>query len=271
MKTTWLSLILFLVLALPRLADAHDYWIEPSTYHPAANSLVNLSFRVGQNFQGDLLPRVEKRVVRFVALNGKSVTFVPGPEGKDPVGSVTARGDTMVAYESSNAEVSLPATKFEAYLIEEGLEKIVAERVRRGESAKDGRELYARCPKTLLHVDGKGRGVYARTAGLTLELIPENDPYQVVPSGKLKLRLLFRGKPAGAGVLVVAINKSDPTRLIKQRTNASGRVSLSLEQGGEWLVKAVEMVRSTSPRAEWQSYWASLTFAPRATPPAGRS
>jgi hypothetical protein len=43
---------------------------------------------------------------------------------------------------------------------------------------------------------------------------------------------------------------------------ARGQVRLPLAAPGEWLVKAVHMVALEGvPEADWQSYWASLTFA----------
>ena len=60
---------------------------------------------------------------------------------------------------------------------------------------------------------------------------------------------------------MVAINRRNPMDRADARTDSDGRVHLTLKQGGMWLVKAVHMVPApVGANADWQSYWASLTF-----------
>ena len=77
----------------------------------------------------------------------------------------------------------------------------------------------------------------------------------------LAVRLLFRGAPL-AGAQVVAVPKQGAARQIARRTDSEGRVAFPLAASGPWLIKAVHMVRLESDsRAQWESVWASLTFA----------
>jgi hypothetical protein len=39
-----------------------------------------------------------------------------------------------------------------------------------------------------------------------------------------------------------------------------GRAAFRLPQAGVWLVKAVQMIPFDGGKADWQSFWASLTF-----------
>jgi hypothetical protein len=46
------------------------------------------------------------------------------------------------------------------------------------------------------------------------------------------------------------------------RTDKQGRATLPVQARGEWLLSTVHMVPCTeSDQAEWESTWASLTFA----------
>lgn len=253
---------------------AHDFWIEPSSFEPAPGATVALHLAVGQQWAGDPFPRNNQRIVRFVLAGPQADAEgvrVEGVEGVDPAGvaRVAGAGLYLAGYESNNAPLELEAQKFEDYLRLEGLENIVAERARRGESLSNSHEVYARCAKSLLRVRSEAMGTpargFERVLGFTLELVPEKDPYTAGAGVELPVRVLYRGKPL-ANALVIAMRKAAPLQTVQARSDRSGRVRLVLAEAGIWLVKAVHMIRLDPQRAqlesaEWQSYWASLTFA----------
>jgi len=243
--------------------QAHDFWIEPATFRPAPGGTVALSLRVGQQFHGNAVPFVPKFFQRFVFIDPQGVErAVDGQMGDDPAGSmpVARAGTYLVGYRSNRDAVSLKPDKFESYLVDEGLEAIIAERARLGESAVDSREEYSRCAKALLRAgDGHGGG-HDRILGFTLELVPERDPYAMAPGANFPVRLLYLGKPL-AGALVVAFRRDKPEEKLSARTDSDGRAVLALASPGIWLVKAVHMIRvSGNPEIDWESFWASLTF-----------
>ncbi|HJW09727.1 MAG TPA: DUF4198 domain-containing protein [Holophagaceae bacterium] len=234
---------------------AHDFWIDPSTFRPAAGALVSVRLRVGMQFKGDPVPRLQPLLRRFSVVDGAGERAIPGQEGMDPAGYIrTGPGLSTLVYLSAPSEVELDGPKFEAYLKEEGLEAISARRAKRGDSAKPARDAFVRCAKALL---GGGAG-FGRVAGLPLELIPERDPARFHDGGAFPVRLLRDGRPLG-GALVVAINREDPLRRITARTDRQGRAQLALPSGGIWLFKAVHMEAAPpDTHADWQSLWASL-------------
>jgi uncharacterized GH25 family protein len=76
----------------------------------------------------------------------------------------------------------------------------------------------------------------------------------------LPLQLLYQGKPL-AGALIIAFNRDRPMEKLKLRTDADGRVRMTLARAGVWLVTSVHMTpASLLSRADWESLWASLTF-----------
>lgn len=245
-------------------ARAHDFWIEPSSFRPAVGSEVFVSLRVGQDFQGDPVPRNPALVQRFVLVSGGRETAIDGLPGADPAGSVRvpAPGILWVAYRSGRSPVTLDPEKFERYLADEGLEAIRKIRARRGESGKPGREVFSRSVKSMLRAgpaQTAGEG-FERVLGLTLEIVPRRDPAGIFPGGRLPLRLLYDGRPLG-GALVVAMNRTAPGEKIRARTDGRGEATLALERRGVWLVKAVHMTPAPEGLdADWESVWTSLTF-----------
>jgi hypothetical protein len=61
--------------------------------------------------------------------------------------------------------------------------------------------------------------------------------------------------------LVIAFNKTEPTKKIKVRTDRDGRATLKLDRSGIWLVTSVHLFPAPwHTRTQWESLWASLTF-----------
>jgi hypothetical protein len=170
----------------------------------------------------------------------------------------SAMGSLYASLASEPRFIELAPAKFESYLKEEGLDAVIAARKERGESAKPGRELYSKYAKTLL-VSGSSSADYAKPAGLTIEFVPEADPSAVKPGGKLPVKVLWRGQPA-AGLFIQAAHSSGSITGVG-RTDAQGRIAILLPRAGQWRLHTVAMERCQDPqRADWESFWASLTF-----------
>jgi uncharacterized GH25 family protein len=256
-------LSLALALALwPRLASAHDFWIEPSTFHPARGVVVSAALRVGVRLQGEPVPRMPMLINRFVLRSKSGEAPLVGITGEDPAGSAQVRdtGLQWIGYQSNASPVTLEAKKFEDYLREEGLERVIELRAKNGQSASPGRERFYRCAKALLESGSSKGETPDGPLGFTLELVPRTNPYATRIGGELPLTLLFRGEPI-ANVLIVAMNRQDPEKTVRARTDAKGQVTLRLPRPGFWLVKAVHMeAAKVGAGADWESWWASLTF-----------
>lgn len=251
----------------------HDFWIRPSTMRPARDTVIGATLLVGDHFPGDPYPRKESGIESFTVTgpDGQSAPVV-GREAKSPAGLMRFGSDGLwvVAYRGKRNHVELESAKFEGYLKDKGLEKVSESRAKAGESEKPGREVFSRCAKSLVIVgepdQASSRGGFDRVIGQRLELVPRTDPTLVSAGGSVSVKLLFEGKPL-SGALVIARCEQDDTVHASGRTDADGAVTLEVARGGVWMVTAVEMVRLTSPlpapeaEADWESLWASLTFA----------
>jgi uncharacterized GH25 family protein len=247
---------------------AHDFWIEPSTFHPAPGATVAVGLRVGERFIGDPVPRSSRSIDQFVVRQGGNDQPIAGLENIDPAGWFRADGQAtaVIAYSGLAGFVELPPAQFEDYLRQEGLERIIGIRAERGDRASPGREYFHRYAKALLAGE-RGSVEAAQPMGLEYEIVPDDDP--TVGSAGFRGRVLHRGEPL-ADALVVALLRSDPSVRLAARSDRDGAFTFVLPRAGVWLIKSVHMVNaSIFSRADWDSLWASLTFElPAAQAPA---
>jgi uncharacterized GH25 family protein len=164
----------------------------------------------------------------------------------------------VIGYRSRPSPVTLPADTFTAYLKEEGLDAVIAARARSHASEREGRELFSRAAKSLVRSGDAGAG--DRMLGFPIELVAERNPYQITSGEPLPVRLVYQHAPL-AGALVVAFNQRHPYQKQRVRSDRDGRATFTIDEPGRWLVKAVHMVPAPAgSKADWESFWASLTF-----------
>jgi uncharacterized GH25 family protein len=255
------SALAIALFAIAARAGAHDFWIEPSTFRPAVGEDFTVSLRVGEHFRGELVPRDDRRIKRFFIVSSFGDAPLPGLPGSDPAGfaKLDTPGVAVIGYRSDWTPVTLEAEKFEKYLADEGLDRVLAERGKRGEHGKPGREVFSRSAKSIVFAGPRGRE-FDRRLGLTLEVLVRADPAKWKADTPMRFQLLYDDKPL-AGALVKAICRDDPDTTLTARTGKDGTAALRLPRGGVWLVEAVQMVPAgKSVDADWESVWGSVTF-----------
>jgi uncharacterized GH25 family protein len=105
-----------------------------------------------------------------------------------------------------------------------------------------------------------------RQIGLPAELVPDTDLTRARVGETIAVRLLAGGAPVPDAQVTLTAASPGPiaTRTIRGRTDADGRVRLTLAKRGPYLLTTVYMVRRTgetgNEAADWESYWCSLTF-----------
>lgn len=251
-----------LLLSVPTVLWAHDFWIEPEPFRPSHGAPVALRLYVGQNFAGESIPYFPDRFVRYVSVGPAGEQTIPGTLGDDPAGTITTTmsGLYIIALHTKPDEVSFDsAEEFEQYLLAEGLERNVVLNAQRKKSGKI-RETYFRCAKSLIAAGNINTDSKDRALGLPLELITETNPYRPGNKSRLTLRLLYQDKPL-ADALVVLSSKTRPLAKLKARTDKNGRAEFNLPLPGIWLATSVHMIPAPLLSAyDWNSLWASLTF-----------
>jgi uncharacterized GH25 family protein len=255
-------------------ASAHEFWLAPSSYGAGPRDTLTLRAFVGTGFRGEMKPYATPRTVRFTRDGHERVDLAPGVTNGELRWAVLIPpddGGQLVVYQSSFIPIELPADRFDSYLATEGLDEALATRRRLGAKAGTGRERYIRCAKTWVRGNDPQRAL--RRQGLPLEIVPLADPDGA--SSRLTVLVLERGKPL-AGALVRAWNRplarewtpfdgavrDSVAPAEERRTAHDGTVVLDVSRPGEWLLNVIHMEPSRDRReADWESAWASFTFA----------
>ncbi|MDJ0832627.1 MAG: DUF4198 domain-containing protein [Gammaproteobacteria bacterium] len=260
--------IRLLIVSLVLLAggsNAHDFWLEAQPFYPAPGKTVELSVHVGNDYVGDTLPNISNWYSEFSLLEGERKSDVEGELGRDPAGFFKPQqdGTYAVGYQSLFQYTEIDPDTFNKYLVEEGLDHALEFRRQHQEFHAQGKERYIRHAKALVQSGTEFNHDNSTTLfGYALELVPTQNPYRKALNDWLEVKLLYQGK-AATDIQVVAFSKSSPDKAQVQRSNSSGEVRIRLDQTGPWLVKAVKIMRLQQDKADWESHWASLTFAVR--------
>jgi len=260
-------------------AGAHEYWLSPSSYRAHRGDTLAIAAYAGTGFRGEGKPFARARAVRLVLRSRREFDLAPLAVNGDLTFARWIAEDELGAvavYESNFTALELPAAEFDAYLRLEGLDGPLRARQALGAAAGPGRERYARCAKTW--IAGRDSARLTGAAGLPLELVPVTGPAAsgtALPGARLAVRVLYRGRPL-AGALVRSWNRPlgraaaplDPAgrdsvgAAGEARSGPEGIATLAVDRPGEWLLSVVHMTPSEDrAAADWQSLWASLTFA----------
>lgn len=249
-------------------ANAHEFWIEPTTFHPKIGETVGLHLRVGDGFPGEARPRDPRKLVRLFGVGPDGEFDVAGSDGSDPAGGFECKhsGVYVLGYRSNQSTLTLESAKFEQYLKDEGLDHVVKARAEAGESAKQGREGFSRAAKSLVRatIDTESttdKTRFDQVLGFPAEITPRGtDPTTSHTGTELEFVVTHDSKPA-ADVLVLAFSKLQPSEPLKLRTDEHGMVRFTPDNPGMWMIANVSMKRAAAGSdVDWQSVWASLTF-----------
>lgn len=255
---------------LVRDLTAHEYWVEPKPMSSTPGQPIAISLKVGDGADIEEKKFDPQHAHEFFATNGERRIAITSAEGSLPAASIDLPnpGTWAIVYWSRNKSIELDPKKFEEYLHEDGLEPILEARKERGESAKPAREVYMRCAKALVRVsDSDSKSANAslgaisatKPVGMPLEIVTIGDPKLDAGRAAVGFELLYAGKPL-ENALVKIVRLDEPTKELTVRTSKEGRFEF-IPSAGDWRFSAVHMIRAENePNAEWQSYWASLTF-----------
>jgi hypothetical protein len=268
------------LLALPLAGVlAHEFWLELPRFRLAAGESAKVHRLVGENFRGEAWggkAQKVRRLVRYGPAPADSTDLTPANAAATDTLASTLQfarpGTHLVVLASHNSFIELPAEQFAAYLHEEGLDYALQLRQERGEQARPGREAYRRAAKALVQVGSPNARPtaadtsYRRVLGWPLELVPEQNPYRLASGAALTVRVLRARRPVPGALVQVWQRQApgQPSTHFTARANQNGRFLLHLSGPGPYLLATVDMSPAAPilhDRADWQSTWASLTFA----------
>lgn len=254
--------------------SAHDFWLQPDRFRvePGTPLAMTLLAGHGADRQRSQIPR--RRIVRFAAIE---------PDGDhvdlrgmlDLGGAADARlqfreaGSHVVFLETDDrAESHLPADRFNHHLESEGLTPALEARWRSGRSNEGGSEAYGRRAKAIIHVAGAAgaasgaSAAVTRPVGMTLEIVPEVDPYALPRAARFPVRVFYEGRPLAGALVKLTRLEDDAAPLASQRTGADGRTSFALPPAGTWLLGVVWARPLPAGEAtDFETIFSSLGFA----------
>ena len=267
-------LVLALCVALP--LRAHEFWLAPVTVPLFAGDSARLTLRVGEHFDGDLVGFSTSLTLAMrqytTSGNIDLMTLLPRDTSASALlVPLRAPGTHMVIFNSHPNTISLSADTFHAYLHDEGLDFIKAQREAAGIAGTPGRERYRRFVKTLIRVAPKPGTVlsqpikpdttYSTVTGQRLEILPINNPTVMLAGDVLGVRVLFDGKPLKDALLKAWHRRGGQTLSIRAKTAADGSAAFDLPYSGPWMISVVHMVPVLDVKdIDWDSLWSNLSF-----------
>ncbi|MES2754410.1 MAG: DUF4198 domain-containing protein [Pseudomonadota bacterium] len=257
-------------------AWAHDFWIQPSSFWLAPRAATSVAILVGHGPSRQRWVLRLNRVVAFRSVGPGRVradhsgTLQQGTYAPDATVSFAARGTHVMAFESTPAFNTLPPERFAEYLRDEGVTPPLVWRERHGATAAPGRESYSRRAKALVQVGPPGavQPQVTRPLGMTLEIVPERNPYRPAGGADLPVRVIYEGR-ALPGALVKLTNlRADEKPVETHRTDGAGRAIFQLPRTGEWQLNVVWSKPVTgNPAADFETIFSSLSFGFPGTAP----
>ncbi len=257
------TLTVILICVAPILA--HEFWLQPQQYLFSAGDEVNIRFKVGEGFTGENWignqERVQELKLYYADVTDNLKTALSSDEGDSVQFSLFEEGTAMVIFNSVNSYIELEAPKFNDYLSEDGLTSAIDYRKEHNETDSMGREFYQRSVKTIVQVGTKKTDVCKKQTSLPLDIIPLSHPYNISNNQLMKVKVLFKGQPLANTKMRIWNKMPDAVTDTSFLSDSNGEISFPVTTSGEWMVSAVHMIHlDADPKAQWQSYWGSLTW-----------
>lgn len=244
----------------------HEFWLQPRNFREAGKSATfPIDIRVGMNFEGKAWGGDLGKILELAVYHdGERRDLLEASSLEKPVIDLTAEesGQYLVGFTNESAFIELKADDFKKYVLSEGLESIVEQRKKLGESDEPGKEFYRRCAKTLVQRgDDNSSKTYQQRFGFPLELTALTNPYDAEATPLQTFQLTYQETPLQNAQVVVWNKDGERVNRREPRTDKDGKISFPLKRAGKWMVSTVHMVRiEGESEADWQSYWGSFTF-----------
>ena len=260
--------ILTLALLAAAPAAAHDFWIHPAQFRLDRPGSTTLTLHVGHGGEHQRSQIRAGRIRRFSAMapDGEEHDLRAAlhiGDDSDAAFGLTGEGAHVLVLETDDhAQSHLPASRYDAYLAEEGLTPVALVRAQANRSGAEGSETYRRAAKAIIQVgQGGDQGQASRPLGLPLEIVPERSPYALPRATNLPVRVLLHGRPLSGALLKLTDLDHDASPVATTRTDAEGRAAFALPGSGVWQLNVVwSEPRPEGSETEYETTFSSLTF-----------
>lgn len=260
-----------LLLAGTAAVQAHDFWVQPVNYQVTADAALPITLQVGHGPYRQRSPLPMRRITRFEALapNARSVDLRnrlhPGDPADDGSLQLQQPGTYVVVLETDNqAQSHLPSIRFNDYLRAEGLTAAIAQRQHAHKMDANGSENYSRHSKALVQFQAPGAessSLVTQPVGMTLEIVPDVNPYATPRPASLPVHVLFEGKPLTGALIKLTNLDHDAEPVETHLTSAEGRASFAMPERGRWLLNVIWSQPLPATReTDFETWFSSLSF-----------
>ncbi|MFV3128490.1 DUF4198 domain-containing protein [Niveispirillum sp. KHB5.9] len=260
------GILLLIGMLATRTANAHDFWIQPQSFHTLPGQDLPANLMVGDHETRQRSPIREKRILVLNSIGPAGIRdqrphLSLGAVDADMHLSLDGAGTHLIVLETNHVPITLPPDRFNAYIRDEGLTPAIAWRAANNESDRPGRELYGRRAKSIIQ-QGAGTSDITRPVGLSLEIVPETHPGLLTAGQPLPVRILFNGVPLPGAQLVLTDLRPGGDAVARQVTDTAGHTSLTIPHDGPWLLSTV-WTKPLADRAiaDFETTFSSLSFA----------
>jgi len=241
------------------IAAGHDTWLLPARFDLPAGGRIVLDLTSGMGFPASgSSVQAARLAATGLRIAGRTMPLDTGnPDNTALSLSVRASGTGVAALwiATRPRTLSLAPTEVQEYLREIGAREEVESRWRRQQR---WRETYVKLAKTYVRVgQPTADQSWREPVGLALEIVPLADPTTLLVGSELSVRVLRYAKPLPRfSVSAVSSATNEP---VMRSTDGDGRAVFALDRPGPWLLRGTLIEPSSSPDADWQSVFATLT------------
>jgi len=245
-------------------AEAHDLWIVPGRFQLKPGEKTSVFINAGDRFPESQALLAGERIASYLlhTTTGETAVSELRADGKSLVSEVSAgeAGTAILSLGLKPSVVRLTAEHFNEYLAQDGLPQVLRLRAELGEANQPVFERYVKWAKAILKIGELDDEFWSQPLGVKIEIVPERRPVGLRAGDELPVRVFYEGAPL-AGVVVLGGRAGRPPSELRGWTDAEGRVSFALSAAGRFYLHAVHMTRlSEDKEAQWESFWATLTF-----------
>ena len=244
---------------------AHDTWLAPDRFRPAAAGPVTLSLSSGMEF-----PKLDHAIApdRVASANWQTAPDRGAlPTGTSATHALEFRteagqGITVYSVVLHPRPSKLKREQVREYIDHLGIpnakDVFAAWEEQTAKSEETGYR-YMKYAKTFVRTGAAVESrAWAEPAGMRLELIPQNDPTSVTAGRTLDVVLVDRGKPLPR--YPVALIREGAKEPVSAVTDAEGRVRLTLPAAGRYMLRATTLEPSADTAARWDVHFTTMTF-----------
>ena len=271
LRTTTSAVVAIACLLTAMPAPAHEMFLKAKEYVVAPTSdqvvrLINGTFDKSENSIGrDRMADVS------IAANGR-VTSPPEDAWYDDSNSSYLRyrtgdsGTYVIGVSTHPSMIELSRDDFIAYLRHDGILDTLATFENDNEQS-EVRERYSKHVRAVVQVGDERSVDYSKPLGYPVEILLEQNPYDLGMGDELSFRVLFNGKAVANHIVRVSYegfhghDASDHhANAYNLRTDEDGRAWFPLTDKAVWYIALIHMEKVDDGEVDYESNWATVTF-----------